>query len=92
MIDKLREDLSQNDITKHAATAFLKAQEDQVLRNVYRQYYDIPNELNMGIRKADDYMRVVVQESETLNKVRKLYTNTGMHPSLIFFSDSLHEN
>lgn len=60
-----------------------------MLNNLYREYYDIPN--NLRVRKADDLMRIAVDTSETLKKVEKLQQR-GLHPSLIFFSHDLYDN
>jgi hypothetical protein len=62
-----------------------------VLRNLYRGFYDIPNEMQ-GMRKPDDLMRIIVRNSDTLDRVEKLEENTGLHPSMIFFANNLYEN
>ena len=59
-----------------------------VLKNIYRQYYDLPNE--MQFRKADPVLKTIVDTSETLQKVDKL--TQFIHPSLIFFSKELFDN
>lgn len=66
-----------------------KLAKETVLRNVYKSYYDLPNDLKA--RKADVAMRAVVDTSETLAKVAELHEH-GLHPKLIFFGDELYEN
>eukprot|EP00356_Strombidium_inclinatum_P014134 CAMPEP_0170507826 /NCGR_PEP_ID=MMETSP0208-20121228/60265_1 /TAXON_ID=197538 /ORGANISM="Strombidium inclinatum, Strain S3" /LENGTH=37 /DNA_ID= /DNA_START= /DNA_END= /DNA_ORIENTATION= len=37
-------------------------------------------------------MKIVVDNNETLKRVEGLYDKSGMHPSLLFFEEGLHEN
>lgn len=60
-----------------------------VLKNLYRTYYDLPNDL--AVRKPDSTMKTVVDTSETLKRVKNL-SNQGLHPSVLFFSAELYEN
>jgi hypothetical protein len=60
-----------------------------VLKNLYKTYYDVPND--MAVRKADSTMKTVVDTSETLQRVKHL-SDRGLHPSIIFFSAELYEN
>lgn len=66
-----------------------KLAKEAVLRNVYKSYYDLPNDIKA--RKADATMRAVVDTSETLARVEALHEH-GLHPKLIFFGDELYEN
>tara|TARA_B110000285_G_C14795475_1_gene455022 strand:- start:167 stop:451 length:285 start_codon:yes stop_codon:yes gene_type:complete len=60
-----------------------------VLKNIYHNYYDLPTD--QQYRKPDQLMKIVVDGSETLAKVKKLH-EFGLHPSLIFFSSELYDN
>ena len=60
-----------------------------VLKNLYKTYYDVPND--MAVRKADATMKTIVDTSATLKRVKDLQAS-GIHPSVIFFSAELFEN
>lgn len=76
-------------IEARSHTAITRKAKEVVLNNIYRQYYDIPNDLK--VRKPDAVLKTIVDTSETLKKVESLIEH-GMHPSLIFFSKELFEN
>ena len=77
-------------LNAQASQSVHSALESHVLKNVYRGFYDIPNEL--PVRKPDDLMSTVVGTSEALRRAESLHTRIGMHPSLIFFDQELYEN
>ena len=70
-------------------TNLTRAVKDVVLKNIYRQYYDLPND--QSFRKPDMVMRTIVETSETIQKAEQLQEK-GLHPTLIFFSKELYEN
>ena len=61
---------------------------DMVLSNIYKEYYDLPNDIHY--RKADMLMRTIVDNSEALMRARTL--SEYLHPTLIFFSKELYDN
>ena len=65
-----------------------KETQRKVLMNVYRKEYGIPADLM--VRKPDANMRAIVQNSDALNSVQKMYTSS-IHPSLIMFENKLPE-
>ena len=89
MLKKIERELMFTQYEHKARLSLQKDTSKMVLKNVYKQFYDIPNDLK--VRKADSTMRAVVDSSETLRKVTELQEK-GMHPSLIFFSKELYEN
>ena len=74
---------------KEMSVGIHKLAREAVLRNLYKSYYDLPNDLKA--RKADATMRAVVETSETLGRVETLHEH-GLHPKLIFFGNELYEN
>lgn len=51
-------------IEKMTQTNLTRAVKDVVLKNIYRQYYDLPND--QSFRKPDMVMRTIVETSETI--------------------------
>ena len=86
---KVQEDLHYHHIDSRANNMIHEAAHKIVLKNLYKTYYDLPNEL--AVRKPDAAMKTVVDTSYTLDRVKKLQEQ-GLHPSTIFFSGELYEN
>ena len=57
--------------------------------NVYKKQYDIPNDLM--VRRPDREIRMSMEHSETLERVRMMAEHS-IHPSLLFFEKELSDN
>lgn len=89
IFDQWTSDQKYQRIEKEAHLEIHKKAHKMVLKNLYKTYYDLPNDFMA--RKADSTMEAIVESSEALRKARVLQER-GMHPSLIFFSKELYDN
>ena len=61
---------------------------NKAMMNIYRKKYNIPEDLM--VRRADTDIRMAMESSETIDKIRRMAENS-IHPSMIFFEKELND-
>jgi hypothetical protein len=87
-ISKLQKQTNLNTMMQQKQYTLKHQLSKKVMKNLYRERYDIPSDLM--VRKADTDIRQSVKASQTLARIEAL-DRTSIAPSLIFFGNDLTE-